>query len=150
MNRTLENLQSIADEAAAQKRQAEEKRLAELKRLAKEAEPLFDAYADLEQQFVRISILKKIWDKEFDVRGDRLSSLVLGFVEESGQRYGIRFRSPAGQLKFFVDTRVDGAFVYRATSDAGDGRANSKEYIDRDEWMRHFLSVMAQMLELRE
>ncbi len=150
MKRTLDSLQAIADEAAAEKRRASERRLAEFGRLAKEAEPLLQAYADLEQHFVRINVLKKIWGSEFDVRGDRLHGLLLGFVEEHGHRYGVRLRSPSGQLRFFVDTRADGVFVYRTTSDASDGRANSKEFVDRDEWMRYFLGIMAQMLELPE
>jgi len=150
MNRTLDNLQAIADQATAVKRQADEKRLAELKRLSKEAEPLLEAYADLQNQFVRITILKQIWGPEFDVRGDRLNDLLLGYIEERGERYGIRFRAPSGQIRFFVDARSDGKFVYRATSDVGDAHSKAREFVDRDEWLRYFLSIMAQMVELPE
>jgi len=150
MNKTLDKIKAMIDQEDQYRTQHKGKRLAKLRLLAEAAEPLFQSYRDLRNQFVRLQVLQQIWPEDYHRRGDTFEALLLSFMEDQGVRYGLRFLVPGGQMAFYVDLGNNGQLVYQVDQDTYASRPIRREYIHEEDWLNYFLRTMTRLIELPE
>lgn len=148
MNETLTKLKVIVSQAASDQDSAKQQRLSELQRLSNAAAPLLVAYSDLRDQFVSLSVLQQVWPSDYHARRDTVNALFLGYIGEFGIHYGLRFLVPGGQMRFSVEPRANGQLVYVTTWDVCNSRPTSKEYLNCEDWLNHFLRAMSDLIEI--
>ncbi len=148
MNKTLDKIKALIDQEDQYRAQNKKKRLAKLHLLAEAAEPLFQSYRDLRNQFVRLQVLQEIWPEDYHRRGDTFEALLLGFIEDQGVRYGLRFLVPGGQMAFYVNLGNNGQLVYQVDQDTYASRPVRREYIHQEDWLHYFVRTMTRLIEL--
>lgn len=147
MNDTLSKIKAEADrrrESAAMGRASS----ADLARRRNEAAaPLLKAFGDIQDAFVRIDMLKRIWPQDYQRRPDRARGLVAGLL--GGERYpsGLSVHIPGGKATFEVELTWDGKILYVVSREANGSQSTSK--VEKPElWLDEFFKTMATMLEL--
>jgi hypothetical protein len=148
MNDTLSRIKAEAQrrQAAAATGKASSQELAQRRQEA--AAPLFKAFADVEDSFVRIDVLKDIWPDDYQRRPDRARGLVMGVL--GGDRYpcGLTLHIPGGQASYAVELTWDGKVVYVSSRQTKTAQPQSWKFETPDPWLEGFYLTMATLLEL--
>jgi hypothetical protein len=148
MNRTLEMVRATASKAAEQEREAEQARRARLSEQAEAAQEIIRAFGDLQDQFVQVSVLKRIWPMDYQRRDDRLKGLLTRVLTEEGEPYGIELEVPGGHMRFTVQRMDEGTMRFSATRDSGSVRPQVMDFVERQDWLAFFYRTMAQIIDL--
>jgi hypothetical protein len=148
MNETLKQIRARA-ENAYQKRMTEEQRRAQRERRKGEAAaPLFEAFKDVRNQLVKVSVLQRIWPEDYHERNDRALVLVAELIGDRRRPHGIKLHVPGGYRRFAVEILDDESLSYLASREVLGGRPHVVSYEDREQWLDAFYSTMASLLEL--
>jgi hypothetical protein len=148
MNDTLSKIrQKVGQTGESQLLQQETKDQAAEQR-ARAAKPLIDAFRDIQNEFVRIELLKQIWPNDFDRRNDRLAGLLVEWLGGAQRPHGIRLQVPGGFRSFSVDLAGDGNLCYTSTREPHSGRAQYITFQNEEQWMEFFYKTMAYVLEV--
>lgn len=150
MKQTLEKVRETALRTADATRLAEEERLAVLRVEALAAAPLVEAFRDLEDQYVRIEMLREIFPRDYDRRDDRVRGLLVEYLGDAGAGLlnGVAFHVPNGEIRFRVSHTRERGLTYLATRNLGTLRASSREFVVREDWIDHFFRIMADLVEV--
>lgn len=143
MNQTLERLRQIAqgqsaDDSDIRRRQA---KCAEL------AAPLIQAFRDLENQFVKIDVLKRLWPEDYEQRNDRFGGLLINWIGPASNPHGLRLAIPHGTISFEVALRQDESPVFLCVRDIHSQRPAIMEFNNREEWLDYFFKSVAEWIE---
>lgn len=148
MNDTLQKIKAEAErsQASADTGKASSIELAQRRCMA--AKPLLDAFAEVQDAFVRIDVLKTIWPQDYHQRPDRARSLISGI--HGGERFpcGISLYIPGGQTTFRVETTWDGKLLYVLSRDLHSTQPRSWTFDTPDPWLQGFYQTMAALLEV--
>ncbi|QIK37056.1 hypothetical protein GWK36_02495 [Caldichromatium japonicum] len=146
MNQTLQKLRQITQGDAAN---GEDSAIRKCQAACAElAAPLIQAFHDLENEFVKIDMLKKLWPDDYDQRNDRVSGLLIAWIGSQAKPHGLRLAVPYGSLTFEVALRQDGSPVFLCVRDIHSQRPAIMEFNSRDEWLEFFFKSIAEFIEL--
>ncbi|MBK1647864.1 hypothetical protein [Rhabdochromatium marinum] len=148
MSNTLSKIRQRASQTGeSQMLEKETKDTLAMKR-AKAAEPLLSAFREIQNEFVKIDLLKQIWPDDFDRRNDRLAGLVTEQLGGAQYPHGIKFLVPGGFRSFSVDISSDGNLCYTSAREPHSGRAQYISFQNEEQWMDFFYKTMAYILEV--
>ena len=148
VNDTLRKIRAEAErsQACADSGKASSLELAQRRSLA--AKPLLDAFAEVQEAFVRIDVLKDIWPQDYHQRPDRARGLVSGVHGGEGFPCGISLYIPGGQTTFRVETTWDGKLLYVFSRDIHSTQPRSWTFEKPEPWLQGFYQTMATLLEI--
>ena len=148
MNDTLNRIKAEAERRresiASGKSSSEEQK----QRLSEAAAPLLKAFADVQNAFVRIEVLKRIWPEDYQRRPDQASGLLVGY--HGGERFpcGLSLHIPGGSASFEVEETWDGKVFYHSSRDTMGSRPRFWKYESPGPWLDDFYQLLATMLEV--
>lgn len=148
MNRTLEKLRELAQESALSAEDSQSRARKKYESCAQLAAPLIRAFRDVENEFVRISVLKQIWPTDYHRRDDRVSVLLVDMLGSEDAPYGLKLIVPHGYLRFEVALKADGMPVFSCIRDTDGQRPMSMDFPDADHWLEFFYKSIADLVEL--
>ncbi|EXJ15194.1 hypothetical protein [Imhoffiella purpurea] len=148
MNQTLQKLRELAQESALTAQDSDVKTRRKYESCAQIAAPLIRAFKDVENEFVRISILKQIWPRDYHRRDDRVRVLLVGMLGPREAPYGLKLAVPQGYLRFEVTLKPDGSPVFTCVRDTDGQRPMSMDFPDGDRWLEFFYKSIADLVEL--
>ncbi len=148
MNETLSKIKAKAEGARASVAEEKDASLEMAQRRHQAALPLLRAFADIQDNFVKIEALKRIWPADYDRRPDRARGLVIAI--HGGETYpcGLMFHAPGGVRSFEVRETWDGRLTYVSSREAAGARALFWQFNTPEPWLDGFYQTMAIMLEL--
>jgi hypothetical protein len=148
MNDTVSRIKAEAERRreanASGKSSSEEQK----QRLSEAAEPLVKAFADVQNTFVRIDVLKRIWPEDYLRRPDQASGLLVGFHGGEHCPSGLSLHIPGGRASFEVEETWDGKLTYTSTRETMGSRPRSWKYDSAGPWLDDFFQLMATLLEI--
>ncbi|MBB1074680.1 hypothetical protein HUU62_09690 [Rhodoferax sp. 4810] len=148
MNDTLSKIRAKAEHASdSQVTQQQTQQVAAAIR-ARAAAPLFAAFNDIKNEFVRVDLLKQIWPTDFDRRNDRVIGLVIEIIGGDAHPCGLKLQIPGGHRSFAVELAADGSIAYTSTREAQGGRPQYITFQNETQWMEFFYKTMAYILEV--
>jgi len=112
------------------------------------AAPLVRAFRDVEGEFVRISVLSRIWPDDYDRRDDRVAGLLIAWIGPESAPHGLRLAVPNGSLSFEVTLKRDGSAVFSCVRDTHGQRPAIMDFANRDDWLEFFYKSIADLVEL--
>ena len=112
------------------------------------ARPLLQAFADVQDQFVRVEILKGIWPQDYQRRNDRARGLVAGLIGPEAYPHGLRLFIPGGFRTFDVQEGWDGTLTYVSARETYGMRPHLAHFSEAEPWMDVFYETMATLLEV--
>jgi hypothetical protein len=112
------------------------------------AAPLFKAFADVENSFVRIDALKEIWPDDYLRRPDRARGLIAGVLGGDRHPCGLALHIPGGQASYVVELTWDGQIVYVSSRQTKTAQPQSWKFEKPEPWLEGFYLTMATLLEL--
>lgn len=148
MNDTLSRIKAEAERRresnASGKSSAEEQK----QRLSEAAAPLLKAFADVQNTFVRIEVLKRIWPEDYQRRPDQASGLLVGY--HGGERFpcGLSLHIPGGSASFEVEETWNGKVFYHSSRDTMGSRPRFWKYESPGPWLDDFYQLLATLLEV--
>ncbi len=148
MNPTLKKLREIAQESVMSVQDLELKDQRLLATRAQLAAPLLRAFADVEQEFVRVAVLRQIWPTDFDRRDDRVSGLLVEKLGPAIAPYGLKMALPHGFLSFEVTLKKEECPVFQCIRDTNGQRPLTMDFPDGQHWLDYFYKVIAEVVEL--
>ena len=148
MNRTLEKLREIVQESELIALDSKLRNRQTSQSCAQLAAPLISAFRDIEQQFVRISVMQQIWPQDYDRRDDRVSGLLVSMLGPEQAPYGLKFLVPHGSLRFEVVLETNGAPKFICIRDTHGQRPMSMDFTDGESWLEFFYKSIADLVEL--
>jgi hypothetical protein len=148
MNDTLSKIRQKAGQTGESQILQQESKDSEAARRAKAAEPLLTAFRDIQNEFVKIDLLKQIWPNDFDRRNDRLLGLLSETLGDPRYPHGIKLLVPGGFRSFSVDFAADGNLLYTSAREPHSGRAQYVNFQNEEQWMEFFYKTMAYILEV--
>lgn len=110
-------------------------------------EPLLAAYLDLEDQYLRVSVLRAIWPLDFDKRDDAFRNLLLGYVHHDDLICGIRIRTPTGNMTFVTELGPMNEYVYIYTYDSNGLRPQTRQLTNVEDWLNIFYTETAKLID---
>lgn len=148
MNDTVSRIKAEAERRresnASVKSSSEEQK----QRLSEAAKPLLKAFADVQNTFVRIDVLKRIWPEDYLRRPDQASGLLVGFHGGEHHPCGLSLHIPGGHASFVVEETWDGKVSYTSTREILGSRPRSWKYDAAGPWLDDFFQLMATLLEI--
>lgn len=148
MNQTLQKLRELAQESVLTAQGNELKDKEERASCAQLAEPLIRAFKDVENEFVRISIMRQIWPRDYDKRDDRVAALLVATLGPEHAPYGLKLVVPHGFLRFDVSLSTDGSPVFSCVRDTDGQRPMNMDFPDGERWLEYFYKCIADLVEL--
>ena len=148
MNDTLSRIKAEAERrresTTSDKSSSEEQK----QRLNEAAAPLLKAFADVQNTFVRIEVLKRIWPDDYLRRPDQASGLLVGY--HGGERYpcGLILHIPGGSASFEVEATWDGKILFHSSRDILGSRPRFWKYDSPAPWLDDFYQLLASLLEV--
>jgi hypothetical protein len=149
MNDSVEAVKKIIlANDAAYRAELEMRRAAALRR-GEAMRPLIEVLGDLEDQYIRVSVMRLLWPHDYAQRDDRVRSLIQGFVLEEGIKCGIKLKSVGGSETFSTEIigRDELSFVYAYDSAAL--QPQTRTFANQRDWMNLFINQMAKVIEPR-
>ena len=147
MNDTLSKIKAEADRRRESEAMGRASSVDLARRRSEAAVPLLKAFGDIQDAFVRIDMLKRIWPQDYQRRSDRARGLVAGVLGGERYPYGLSVHIPGGKATFQVELTWDGKILYVASREAHGSQSASK--LETPEpWLEEFFKTMATMLEL--
>lgn len=148
MNDTLSRIKAEAQRRQAAAATGKNSSQEAAQRRHEAAAPLFKAFADVENSFVRIDVLKEIWPDDYLRRPDKARGLVMGLL--GGERYpcGLTLYVPGGQVSYVVELTWDGKIVYVSSRQTKTAQPQSWKFETPEPWLESFYHTMATLLEL--
>lgn len=148
MNDTLSKIRQKAEKSGESQVLRDESKDSEAARRAKAAEPLLTAFREVQNEFVKIDLLKQIWPNDFDRRNDRLIGLLAEVLGGPRFPHGIKLQVPGGFRSFSVDPAGDGNLCYTSAREPHSGKAQYVNFQTEEQWMEFFYRTMAYILEV--
>lgn len=148
MNDTLSKIRQKAGQSGESQMQQQEAKDSNAAARAKAAEPLLTAFREIQNEFVKVELLKQIWPNDFDRRNDRLAGLVAEVLGGPRFPHGIKLMVPGGFRSFSVDYSSDGSLQYTSAREPHSGRAQYVHFQNEEQWMEFFYKTMAYILEV--
>ncbi|MBK5969878.1 MULTISPECIES: hypothetical protein [Thiorhodovibrio] len=148
MNDTLSKIRQKAEQGGESQMQQKESKDSSAAARAKAAEPLLTAFRDIQNEFVKVDLLKQIWPTDFDRRNDRLAGLIAEVLGGPQAPHGIKLMVPGGYRSFSVDFAGDGTLQYTSAREPYSGRAQYVHFQNEEQWMEFFYKTMAYILEV--
>lgn len=148
MNRTLDKLREIVQESELTALDSRLRDRQTSQSRAQLAAPLIDAFRDVEQQFVRISVMRQIWPRDYDRRDDRLAGLLVSMSGPEQAPYGLKLLVPQGSLRFEVLLEASGAPRFICIRDTLGQRPAAMDFTDAESWLEFFYKSIADLIEL--
>lgn len=148
MNRTLQKLREIVQESELTALDSRLRNRQTSQSCAQLAAPLINAFRDIEQQFVRISVMQQIWPQDYDRRDDRVCGLLVSMLGPQQAPYGLKFLVPHGSLRFEVALQADGSPRFSCLRDTDGQRPMSMDFADGESWLEFFYKSIADLIEL--
>ncbi|AFL75244.1 hypothetical protein [Thiocystis violascens] len=148
MNPTLQKLRELAQESVLIAQDSELKERHVYSSCAQLAAPLIRAFKDVENEYVRISVLRQIWPDDYDRRDDRVSGLLMSMPGPERAPYGLKLAMPHGFLSFEATLRKDGSPVFTCIRETDGQRPLSMDFPDSEHWLEYFYKIVADVVEL--
>jgi len=148
MNDTLSKIRQKAGQSGESQMLEKQSRDSTAQKRAKAAEPLMTAFREIQNEFVKVDLLKQIWPTDFDRRNDRLAGLVAEILGDPRFPHGIKLMVPGGFRSFSVDISSDGTLCYTSAREPHSGRAVYVNFQNEEQWMEFFYKTMAYILEV--
>lgn len=148
MNDTLSRIKAEAARVQAARAQGRDAALAMAQRRQAAAAALFAAFADVQDQFVRVEVLQQIWPADYQQRNDRARGLVVALLGPEQHPCGLRLRVPGGFRSFEVQETWDGQLRYISAREGPAGRTQATHFDHPQPWLEVFYRTMAMLLEL--
>ncbi len=148
MNETLKRIRAEANQAIDSRLSEAEERKFAARRRSEAAAPLFRAFKDVRNQFVRIDVMRQIWPNDYHQRDDRASGLVAELI--GGEEYpcGLRLFIPGGFRRFQVDLAPDDSISFVASRESAGARPHYMTFTQEEPWLDVFYKTMAHLLEI--
>jgi hypothetical protein len=148
MNETLSRIRAIAHAEASSRDARRRSSSASLKRRHEAARPLLQAFSDIQNEYVKVDVLRRIWPEDFERRDDRLAGLVTALLGTERYPCGIRIRLPGGYRSFEVEESWDGELRYINARETEGARPSIVQFGDVEAWMESFYQSMAVLLDV--
>jgi hypothetical protein len=148
MNDTLSRIRAEAERARASSEEGKLSSEESAMRRHRAALPLLGAFADVQHNFVKIEVLKRIWPKDYEQRPDRARGLVIARHGGDLHPCGLIFRIPGGFRSFEVQETWNGRLVYISSRETDGSRPQSWQFDTPEPWLDGFYKAMATLLEL--
>jgi hypothetical protein len=148
MSDTLRRIKARREAALATKQTEAERRAEAIRRRAEAAAPLFAALKDVEDELVKVPVLRQIWPESFHYRDDHARTLLESLCGDPQQPSGVRLHVPGGYKRFEVEMLNDGTLTYVSARETTGGRPYVATYQNREQWLDAFYGVMSALLEI--
>lgn len=148
MNDTLSRIKAEAERRRNSDANGKATSQEQAQRRSEAAQPLFKAFADVQDAFVRIDVLKGIWPDDYQRRPDRARGLLMGVLGGERYPYGLSLFIPRGQASYQVEINWEGKILYIASREAAASRPQSRRFDTPEPWLEDFYLTMASLLEL--
>lgn len=147
MNDTLNRIKAEAERRRISDAMGRSSALELAQRRNEAALPLLKAFADVQDTFVRIDVLKRIWPDDYQRRPDRARGLIIGVL---GGRYpcGPSLHIPGGQASYEVEATWDGKIIYVSSREANASRPQCWKFDTPAPWLDDFYLTMGMLLEI--
>lgn len=148
MNQTLQKLRQIAQDSTLSAEDNFIKKRQLHASCSELAAPLIRAFRDVEGEFVRISMLSRIWPHDYDRRDDRVAALLIAWVGPESAPHGLKLAVPNGSLTFEVSLKRDGSAVFTCVRDSLGQRPSIMDFANQEDWLEFFYKSIADLVEL--
>jgi hypothetical protein len=148
MNDTLSRIKAEAERRRVSDAVGKSSSQEQAQRRHEAALPLFKAFADVQDSFVRIDVLKRIWPSDYQRRPDRARGLLIGMLGGERQPYGLSLYIPGGQSSYQVEAAWDGKLLYVSSREVTAMRPQSRKHETPQPWLADFYLTMSSLLEL--
>ncbi|EGV18957.1 hypothetical protein ThimaDRAFT_1761 [Thiocapsa marina 5811] len=148
VNDTLSKIKAQAERARTSHEEVKETSLEKAQRRHEAALPLLKAFADVQDNFVKIDVLKRIWPRDYDRRPDRVHGLVAAVLGGEAHPCGIMLHVPGGLCSFEVRESWDGNITYVSSRETNGSRPLLWQFDQPDPWLDGFYRTMAGLLEV--
>jgi hypothetical protein len=148
MNQTLQKLREIARESVLSAEDSVGRKQEVFASCAELAAPLIRAFRDVENEFVRISVMRQIWPYDYDRRDDRVAGLLINMIGPSESPIGLKLAVPHGFLQFEVTLRPGSAPVFSCVRDTHGQRPLAMDFPNAQAWLEFFYKSIADLIEL--
>ncbi|MBK1644721.1 hypothetical protein CKO25_08685 [Thiocapsa imhoffii] len=138
MNDTLRKIKERASRTQSSVALEQDASLASVRRRHQAAWPLLQAFAEIQDHFVKIDVLKRIWPTDYDRRPDRAHGLVIAYLGGDEAPFGLMLRIPAGTRVFEVQETWDGRLLYVSARETDGARPLSWQYDTPEPWLDGF------------
>lgn len=148
MKDTLDKIKAHAERARSFKDDLKDGDLQSAIRRHEAARLLLQAFSDVQDQFVRVDILKAIWPEDYQRRNDRARGLLAGVL--GGERYphGLRLYIPGGYRTFDVQESWDGTLSYIVARETYGMRPHIAHFSESAPWLDAFYETMAALIDV--
>jgi hypothetical protein len=148
MNDTLKRIRARVDKVAETRMTEAEKQAGIARRKAAAAVPLFEAFKDVRNELVKVSVLQRIWPENFHDKDDHATVLLSAILGDKRAPYGLRLHIPGGYRRFEVEVLADGSLNYVAVRESLGGRPHVANFNSPEPWLDSFYLTMGSLLEL--
>jgi hypothetical protein len=148
MNDTLKRIKARVDKAVETRLTEAEKQANIARQRAAAAVPLFEAFKDVRNQLVKVSVLQRIWPEDFHNKDDHATVLLSDVLGDKRAPYGLRLHIPGGFRRFEVEVLADGNLNYVAVRESLGGRPHVANFNSPEPWLDSFYITMGSLLEL--
>jgi hypothetical protein len=148
VNDTLSKIKALAERAQATREGAQESSLEQAQRCHAAALPLLNAFADVQDHFVKIEVLKRIWPRDYDRRPDRIHGLVAARLGGDAFPCGLMLHVPGGLCSFEVHETWDGKMLYTSSRETAGARPLLWQFDHPEPWLEGFYRTLAGLLEV--
>lgn len=148
MNQTLQKLRELAQESVLSAEDSVVQKRELFASCAELAAPLIQAFKDVENEFVRISVMRQIWPYDFDRRDDRVAGLLVNTIGPRDAPIGLKIAVPHGFLQFEVIMKPGSPPVYSCVRDTHGQRPLAMDFPTKDAWLEFFYKSIADLIEL--
>jgi hypothetical protein len=146
-NESRERIKQIIDSDDWEKDKRVKQAQAAAVRRSQAAAPLLEAYSEIEDQYLLVSVLKALWPLDFEKRDDAFRNLLRGYVYDHGLICGIRLQTPTGNMTFEAELGPKNEKVYVFSYDSNSFRPTIQRLSNREDWLRIFFTQAAKLIE---
>jgi hypothetical protein len=148
LNDTFQRIKALREAALATKQRATAQHLESLRRRGEAAVPLFDALEEVQDELVKVSVLRQIWPEDFHSRDEHARGLIESVLGDPQRPCGVRLHVPGGHKRFEVEILDDGSLAYVSARETLGGRPHVIAYASREQWLNALYATMASLLEI--
>ncbi|NEV62912.1 hypothetical protein [Thiorhodococcus minor] len=148
MNQTLQKLRELAQESVLSAEDSIVQKREIFASCAELAAPLIQAFRDVENEFVRITVMRQIWPYDFDRRDDRVAGLLVNMIGPKEAPIGLKIAVPHGFLQFEVIMKPGSPPVYSCVRDTHGQRPLAMDFPSSEAWLEFFYKSIADLIEL--
>lgn len=148
MNDTLSKIKAMAERSQTSRDQTRDTSLDQAQRCHEAALPLLEAFADVQEHFVKIEVLKQIWPRDYDRRPDRVHGLVAAKLGGEALPCGLMLHIPGGLCSFEVHETWDRKLVYTSSRETHGARPLIRQFDHPEPWLEGFYRTLAGLLDV--